>query len=330
MAGPFFNGIKGTTAGAPGAGAFTPNAASTGYHAWSTVPTGWWGLVRFEDTGTTWEFQYCYWNGTTLSRSATNQFVSSSSGTALTLTAAATATMIADGFEIAPHPATPQRAWRAQTGVATVSTDGLPTCVQTGTAAAAVLATTNFLTEQARVQLTSLTTANAQCGWSAATTAAAHNTTAGRGGFEFAARFAIVSFPATRRVFVGVTSTTMLANAGEPSALVANVAALAMDSTDTNLQFLTNSNAGAGTKIDTGIALVANGVYEVSIWADPGSTTFKILLVRLDTGAIFYRTTATDTPVTSVLFAQMLCGLSATTGVAFVLQPCELHIRNGN
>jgi hypothetical protein len=62
VASPFYNCIKGATSGAPGTGAFTPNAAASGFRAWSLVPTGWIGLVRYED-GTSWELTYSYWNG---------------------------------------------------------------------------------------------------------------------------------------------------------------------------------------------------------------------------------------------------------------------------
>lgn len=334
MAGPFYNNIKGITAGAAGTGAYTPSAAGTGALAWSTVPAGWSGMVRFDDVAT-WELQYSYWNGTTLSRSATggalNQFVSSSSGSGLTLTSAATAEMVADGSEIAPHLAVPTRVWAGViNNAATAGYLGMITPTATGTASAAALATTNALTEQVRTPYASATTANAQAGLTEANPLFVVNTTSGRGGGEMVFRFGCSALPTSPRVFMGMTSATFVANTGEPSAFTANYAVLAKDSTDTNLQFLCNSNVSGGTKIDTGIPLVTNGLYECTIWFDPGSNTFKMLLIRLDTGAIYYGSTSTDVPANgSLLLPQVMCGLSSTTGTAIVLNFCQAAFRTG-
>lgn len=332
MAGPFYNNIKGITAGAAGTGAYTPSAAATGALAWSTVPTGWVGLVLYED-GATWELQYSYWNGTTLSRSATAQFVSSSSGSALTLTSAATAALVVDGSEIAPHLAVPTRGWfAAPDPVTSLLGLGMTNPAVTGTASNAALATTNALTEQLKLLITSATTANAQSGASISTLTGVFpvNTTAGRGGGEMCFRFGCSALPTGPRVFMGMTASTFVGNVAEPSAFTANYAVLGKDSTDTNLQFLCNSNVGSGTKIDTGIALVATGYYECTIWFNPGSNTFGMLLIRLDTGAIYYGSTSTDAPANGALLApEILCGLSSTTGTAIVLNFCQAVFRTG-
>ena len=329
MAGPFYNCIKGTTSGTPGTGAFTPNAASSGYLAWSTVPN-WIGLVRFTD-GTSWELRYSYWNGTTLSR-PTNGFVASSTGSGLTLSSSAEAAMVADAAEVCPHlGGAPLRGFLALPNSTTTPTVlGLAAATVTGTAAAAALATTNFLTEQVRHQANSATTANAQAGWSSVAQAV-YSTAAGRGGFEFTARFGAAQLPTGPRLFVGMTSTTFVANTGEPSALTANVAAFAKDSSDTNIQLLVNSNAGTGTKTDTGIPLTATGWYEATVWANPGGGTIYGLLVRLDTGDIWYGSTTTDIPANgALLLPNCIGGLSATTGTAFQMCIQSMTVRAGN
>jgi hypothetical protein len=319
MPAPFYNAIKGTTSGTPGSGAFTPNAAASGFRAWSTVPTGWIGLVRFED-GSAWELSFCYWNGTTLSR-GTNQLFDSSTGSVLSLSSAAMAAQVNDASEVMSH----------LINASAPSAVGIAAPTATGTAAATTLATTNFLTEQPRTQSTSATTANAQAGFSSAQAMALVSTSAGHGGFEFVCRFGASGLPTGPRLFMGMTGTTFIANTGEPSALVANVAAFAKDSTDTNIQLLVNSNAGSGTKTDTGIALAANGWYEASIWAEPGSNKIYGLLVRLDTGAIWFGSTTTDVPANgALLFPQMIGGLSSTTGTAFVLQAGSMTLRTGS
>lgn len=319
MPGPFYNAIKGTTAGTPGTGAFTPNAASTGFRAWSTVPTGWIGLVRFED-GTAWELSWCYWNGTTLSRGA-NQRFDSSTGSLLSLTSSATASMIIDAGETMSHlGGVPVRgAFAAPGGAALISWSLTGGLAQSGTQAAGALATTNYLTEQVRSQSTSATTANAQATNGQAQLMALGSATAGRGGWEFAARFGASQLPTGPRAFIGMSGATFVGNTGEPSAFTQHYAVLGKDSTDTNFQFLVNSNAGSGTKIDTGIPWAANGWYEPAMWQEPGSLTTHLLLIRLDTGDIFYTNTATDVP--SGFLMPMVCGgLNGTnTGTAIIM-----------
>ena len=329
MTGPFHNAIKGTTASAPGTGAFTPNAASAGYLAWSTIGAAWWGLVRFEEAAT-WETIYSYWNGTTLSRSAT-QRVDGSSGSLLTLTAAATATLVEDGAAISPHLGTGLvRGYIGIPAAATAPTPlGLAAVTVTGTAGTATIATTNFLTEQARSTTASLTTANAQAGYSSGIVAV-NNTAAGRGGWDMTFRFgASTTLPTGPRLFAGMTGTTFVAQTIEPSAFTAHYAAFAKDSTDTNIQLLTNSNVGTGTKITTGIPLVLNSWYHAQIWMPPGGATVYALLVRLDTGAIFYTFTTTDIPGTATMRMNVIGGLSATIGTAFTLDMGAMIARAG-
>lgn len=319
MTSPFHNNIKSTSSGTAGTGAFTPSTAAADALAWSTVPTGWIGLVRYDD-GTSWELRYGYWNGTTISRPA-NGFVSSSSGSGLSLTSAATAALVPDGFRlahIAPGPWRTVRPIPASTGV---TADGFPAGTTTGTGAGSALAATDILREQPRLQITSATTANAQAGYSHTAICGISSSTAGRGGWRFICRFGSTGLPTGPRLFVGMTATTFVGVTSEPSALTANYAVFAKDSSDTNIQLLVNSNASTGTKTDTGIPLATGDLYEAMIWTLPGSLTVYALLIRYGTGDIFYTSTATDVPVTgSLLFPQCLSGLSATTGTAFILQ----------
>lgn len=328
MVAPFYNAIKGTTAGTPGTGAFTPNAASAGYRAWSTVPN-WIGLVRYED-GSAWELSYSYWDGSSLSR-GTNQRVDSSTGSALSLTSSATAAMIIDAAEVMPDVGgSCTRSWKAIANSTTVTADGMPSASAIGTAAAAALATTNYLTEQVRIQYTSATTASANAGVFGSATAV-YSTTVGRGGFEMVARFGASQLPTAPRLMVGMFSASQSGTAAEASAINAAFVQFGKDSTDTNIQLITN-NAGAssGTKTDTGIPLVANGWYETSLWVEPGGGKLCGLLVRLDTGAIWYGETTSDLPPSGALVPHVMCGLNATnTGTAAVLHVGQVAIRTG-
>jgi hypothetical protein len=143
-------------------------------------------------------------------------------------------------------------------------------------------------------------------------------------------RFGAATLPTGPRLFVGLSSTTFVGQTIEPSAFTSQVAAFGLDSTDTNIQLITNSNAGACTKIDTGIPLVANGAYEATIWADPGSTKIWALLIRKDTGAIWLGSTTTDVPASSVLRMHCLGGLNGTnTGTAFSMVMGTMLARQG-
>jgi hypothetical protein len=295
------------------------------------VATGWIGLVRYEDTSNAWELTWSYWNGTTLSRSA-NQRFDSSSGSALSLTSAATAAMVLDARETPTVSGCASYRWAVgQVGGSAVSITGFPSITVTGTAAASTVATTNYLTEQPRIKSTSLTTANAQAAVSVTSPMAVVSTSAGHGGFEFACRFGCSQLPTGPRLFAGMTGTTFIASTAEPSALTANYAVFAKDSTDTNIQLLVNSNASTGTKTDTGIPLTANGWYKAMIWNEAGTNTICGLLIRLDTGDIWFGSTSTDVPANGALvFPQIVTGLNGTnTGTAVILEFGQMVVRSG-
>jgi hypothetical protein len=328
MPAPAYPAIKGTTSGTPGTGAFTPNAAYSGYRAWSNVPTGWMGLVLFQD-GPAWELSYCYWNGTTLSR-GTNQRFDSSTGSVLSLTSAATAALVEDPLETAPTLLRNDlRAAISNLGGTTFSLIGAGTPTALGTPAGSTSATTNLLTMQPRIQFTSATTANAQAGIHHNTGAQYYSTTAGLGGFLAGARFGATQLPTGPRLFVGQATSTYGGSTGEPSALAASIAAFAKDSTDTNIQLLTKDGTTAN-KVDTGIPFATNGWYDARVWAEPGGGRIYGRLFRLDTGDIWYGSTTTNLPADGSLMRMMVIGgLSSTTGTAMIFHTPGFGLRYG-
>lgn len=328
MPSPFFNAIKGTTAGTPGTGAFTPNAAATGFRAWSLVPAGWIGVVRFEE-GSAWSIAYSYWNGTTLSRGA-NQLIASSTGSILSLTSAATASLVVGGSEVQPHIiGTGVRGTQAVPGSSTPTAIGSSLLTANGTAAAVSIATTSFRTELPQMQHTSAGTADAHAGWSTNTAHAVFSTTAGRGGYEYSARFGISQLGTGQRLYAGMFRATVGGTAGEPSAKT-NFVGFIKDSTDTNIQFASNDGSGTATKNDSGIALAVDGVYETTVWAEPGGVTAGGLLIRLDTGAIYYKTVTTDLPTAGVAMPQLIAGIGGAGGTATIFHPMQVYTRPGN
>jgi hypothetical protein len=321
--------VKGTTAGTPGTGAFTPNTAVTGFSAWSVVVAGWIGLVRYDD-GAAWELAFSYWNGTTLSRAST-QVYASSSGSQLTLTSATTATLITDiqGF----LDGLSSKPWRMV--LATVSNSspaslGIPAPSSYGTAAASTIVNTNYLTEQPRMQYTSGTAADNVAGWNGSSNVSAlYTTTAGRGGFVYDSIWGASQLPANPRFGAYLSNGSL--SGGQPSAQNASFVALAKDSGDTNIQFMTNDGTAPATKGDTGIAIVANGWYRASFWVPPGGGTASGLMIQLDTGAIWYGSTTATLPADgAALIANLHCGLNGTdTGTACIFHPAHMAVKAG-
>lgn len=332
MPAPFYNAVKGTTSGAPGTGAFTPNAAASTFEPWSGVPVGWMGMVRYDDAGSAWERQYSYWNGTTLSRAST-QFIASSTGSPLSLTSAATAAMVTDASEVQSHLAgVPWKLWIPNVSTGAITSIGMSAPTTTGTGAGTTLSSTNYRTMQTRLQITSATTANAQAGLSTTINNIMTSSASGIGGWEFVANVSASQLPTGPRLFAGLSSVTFIASTAEPSALVSAVAAFALDSTDTNIQLLTNDGTGGGTKIDTGIPFAVNGWYRSKIWSEPGSLTIFARLFRLDTGAIWFGSTTTDIPPTATaMMNAVVCGLNGTnTGTAAIPHVGIVGLRQGS
>lgn len=320
MAAPFFNNISGTVTAAPTTGPFTLTGASAGADGWSSVPAN--SIVAYRaDEGADWESGIGLWNGTTLSRNMDD----SSSGALISFGTGVVVVASMPAEEIQPHIGGGK--WgmaTANPGATTVHNFGLITS-NVGTAAAATISATNYLTRQHRLKLTSATTANAIAGWSATAASVYRSTTAFMGGFEFVARFGVSALPTGPRLQVGVANA---AGGAEPSTHP-NQACFVKDSTDTNIQFLTNDGTGSGTKVDTGIPLVVNGFYEAAIWQNPGEAKISYSLVRLDTGAVKVGSVTSDLPVADTGMGPFVYGsLSATTGTAIVIEISSLYLRS--
>lgn len=306
--------VKGTTAGTAGTGAFTPNAAASGARAWSTVATGWMGVVKYVD-GSNWEFSFSYWNGTTLSRASTQVFISST-GSQLTLTSAATAELVTslDNF------LAPSLEWRGS-----LVTQGRTTSIAVGTSTTgstggATFSDAAYINPQKRTRYTSATTANALAGFSDNDYQLVRSATSTYGGFAYRAVFGTSQIPTGPRLFAGLSSDNGLSS-NEPSEWVQNTVAFGKDSTDTNIHFLSNDASGAGAKTDTGIAFPAGAWCNVIIWAEPGASVIHGVLARRDNGDIYYGQRSTNLPTAGAGMApQLLGGLSATTGTAIQME----------
>lgn len=150
------------------------------------------------------------------------------------------------------------------------------------------LATTNDLEGRPRAQLKTANVALANQSTFTSTDATRPvfqmGNGAGRGGFYMVWQFGLDLFPAGGRWFVGVAPGQ--ARSGDPSAWGATVPGIDMigvgqDAGDSTAHFLHQGlsvTANTATKVSTGIAMVANRLYEVVINADPRTTTGVISL----------------------------------------------------
>jgi hypothetical protein len=160
----------------------------------------------------------------------------------------------------------------------TFQTIGGNTLTATGTATANALAITSFFTSLPRVEAAVTTAAvGVVAGWR---TAQAWLRRGGGSIFKpYSSGFRIrmivgigrgaVTTDAARRFFAGLTSGNAAPTNVEPSS-IANIVGFGYDTADTNIQLM-HRDAGAITKIDTGIAKAIGtdnqGVYEIEIFA---------------------------------------------------------------
>lgn len=333
MSGPFYNNIKGTTGSAPGTGAFTPNGAAPGSLAWSTVPSGGYiGLVRFDD-GDAWELRYSFWNGTTLSRTA-NSLVASSTGSDISLSANATASLVPDAHAFQHFSGNPARSYLAGPNSDTIHAVGLSAATVTGTVSALGGGSSTIKGSIPRAIISSLTTANSWAGLYSSSAVATGFSTAGSptkvGGFLFSSRFGLgfISQTTGIRMVSGMVGSVFIGSA-EPSAHAAVNAFFGKDSTDTNMQFIYNlTGSGAGTKVDTGIGWGSNtSWFDAKIWNYPGSTTCYALLIDLINGTVFYTSVSGFSLMSG--YPMTYAGLTSTTGTACVLEFSGMSVRSG-
>lgn len=314
--------INGEVSGAPGSGSGTLANAAKGVPALSRLRAGQCGLFRWDD-GTSWELRWGFWNGTAVTRPA-NGFVASSTGSALSLTSAAFATLIGDvGFwqrGRAENAATLQAAF----GSSTPASNGLPLAAILGTPGTVAWADTSLFTREPQIRQTGAATANADAGRCAAVVHASRN-----GGFHFACRFGASQLPTGPRLAVGMTNLVNASLPGDPSAMT-DVAIFGKDQADANIQFMVNDAGGTATKADTGIALAIGRLYEADVWADPAGNCHG-LLVDYSNGALWYGSAAGNLPAaTAGLGYRASLALNGTnTGTAAILHLGIIVCRTG-
>jgi hypothetical protein len=185
----------------------------------------------------------------------------------------------------------------------TIQAEGAAALTATGTATAAVYATTSLHTRCRRIDyLTTPAAATAVAGYRAATNAYRTNE-----GFHHIFRVspATGGTVGTRRFFVGMAAATAAPTDVQPSSQV-NIAGAGYDAADGNWQFMFNDASGTATKVDTGVARPSTdrpSVYTVSIFCPPGGGSIGVT----------FTDEAVGTPVTSVATTDLIAA-STTVG----------------
>lgn len=136
---------------------------------------------------------------------------------------------------------------------------------------------------------------------------------AGLGGFEFSPRFAVETFAADIRVFVGMCAQ---ANAltSEPSSLT-RISGIGKDSTDTNWQIMhRDTTALATTKVDTGIPVTAGQILDLSVFCPPFVDWIAFSVSDAVTGSSLFTYTATTNLVANDFFVRPGIFIQSQTG----------------
>lgn len=180
-----------------------------------------------------------------------------------------------------------------------------------GTVTARNVATTNLFTRMRRLGLVSAATAGSLASLRQQAAQITIGDGSGNGGFHKIIRFGC-SDAATvsgARQFIGIAASTSAPTNVEPSTLT-NVVGVGHGASDTNLKIYYGGSA-AQTPIDLGANFPANtlsvDVYELALFAPPGSSVVYYEVTRLNTGHVatgtLGPTNGTNLPATSTLLS---------------------------
>lgn len=181
------------------------------------------------------------------------------------------------------------------------------------------LATTNILTAMSRATYTTSTTSGNASGVRMSAAQFWRGNAAGLGGFFFFARFGVVTFQSSMQIWCGLSAATGLI-AGDPSAQNHTVC-MGKDTADTNWHLIFRDGAAA-TKVDLGLAVAANQVFDVMFFAPPNGSNITARVVRLDSASVLADNTVHTSNLpgnTQFLLAHAECRTNAASAVAIAL-----------
>ena len=176
--------------------------------------------------------------------------------------------------------------WLPGTGTTASINWGISWTVAT-TQAHPTIADTNFMTQMRRATFTTTTTAANTTGVRTSDVVCMRGSGAGRGGWFFAARFGILTYTSTMRVFVGLAAATT-ALSEDPSTVVNSILMgkltgqtvwriTTMDATTANATYSTGrTTAAAG----------ANEIFDFQCFCKPNDTKITARVIDISTGTV--------------------------------------------
>ncbi len=200
----------------------------------------------------------------------------------------------------------------------------------TGAFVARTWATTNILTQSRRVGTNSSAPAGNNASFRDTLLPWWRGNAANLGGFHFVIRFGLSTITATRRWFVGFTSSiSAIANA-DPSALTSAIG-VGQDVADTDVQFMHNDAAGTCTKSTGSLAIVSPTdaqLLEVQIYCPPNSSSVFMTFEKLGTGLITEYEATSNLPPNTTQLAWQLWLNNASTASAVGLDLSAVYIES--
>jgi len=194
--------------------------------------------------------------------------------------------------------------WLPGTGSTAAINFGTSWTVAT-TQATPAIANTNWMTQMKRATFTTTTTAANASGARTTSQICWIGSSAGQGGFFFAARLGILTYSSTMRIFCGL-NTSANAISSDPSS-VANSCGLSKDTGETVWQMLTVSSGGTSQKTSSGRTTAAAGttdVFDFYMFCKPNDTTiyFRFTDVTTSTNLVNNVGQSTQIPANNVMF----------------------------
>lgn len=181
-------------------------------------------------------------------------------------------------------------------------------------------ASTSAITSMKRATFGTGTTIAGSSGIQSTNTVAWRGNAAGLGGFFYHCRFAVGTYAADLRVFIGLSALNAALN-GEPSAQN-NTIGIAKDSTDSVWQLVERS-AAVTTKTTTGLSTGGAEILDFTMFAAPNGSSVTCRLVNAVTGQVYVDNVVLNTslPVaTTFLYAHaQIQSVSGTTAKLLAL-----------
>lgn len=148
------------------------------------------------------------------------------------------------------------------------------------------IANTNFMTQILRATFTTTTTAANTTGIRSAAPVCWRGNAAGQGGFFFWARFGVLTYTSTMRVWVGLSALTT-ALAADPSATNDTVC-MSKDTGETTWQVMTRDTSAA-SKTSTGRTTAASTtaeIFDFFAWCKPNDSQITVRVVDITSGTV--------------------------------------------